>query len=404
MYVRTPILSVALTTVPDIEMLNEHWSTMPKSDSLSFERFMDRMSMERDQYNMVSIAQSLDADVRSSTYYPPVASKIAAIGIVMSIPAADGTHVTVQRAYHGANEGRSIEALARIFLSPINGTDMAAPPFTLAPKTSKYPTVVVDSVRSADSILVARAARYAFSERMSAPANTSPNGRFISEFLREWYDDSDKWSQSRPNYRMKYNPYVVDATTILGAGNWSGDIDLAGRMFGLDASSRPKLPARPASENPSENELLNAGRDLALESLWRARRSMEIYCIQSDIVNRTNYIETLLPSLSSVPLTPEAVPDSIKGLRERYAEVEAAGQKPVNIAVLRYGDAIPAKELNIILNDGKYNVDTEHEDRQTSEKLRTAEDARMRPSAGALPAEPDGEPDALPTLEDAPAF
>lgn len=399
MYVRTPILSVALTTVPDIEMLNEHWNTMPKSDLLSFERFMDRMSMGRDQYNMVSIAQSLDADVRSSTYYPPVASKIAAIGIVMSIPAADGTHVTVQRAYHGVNEGRSIEALARIFLSPINGTDMAAPPFTLAPKTSKYPTIVVDGARSADSILVARAARYAFSERMSAPADTSPNRRFISEFLREWYDDSDKWSQSRPNYRMKYNPYVVDATTILGAGNWSGDIDLAGRMFGLDASSRPKLPAR-RGENPSENELSNAGRDLALESLWRARRSMEIYCIQSDIVNRTNYIETLLPSLSSVPLTPEAVPDSIKGLRERYAEVEAAGQKPVNIAVLRYGDAIPAKELDIILNDGKYNVDTEREGRQASKKLRTSEDVQTRPSAGAQPAEPD----ALPTLEDAPAF
>lgn len=403
MYVRTPILSVALTTVPDLEMLSEHWSTMPKSDSLSSERFMDRMSMGRDQYNMVSIAQSLDADVRSSTYYPPVASKIAALGIVMSIPAADGTHVTVQRAYHGANEGRSIEALARIFLSPINGTDMAAPPFTLAPKTSRYPTVVVDGARSADSILVARAAQYAFSERMSAPAGASPKGRFISEFLREWYDDSDKWSQSRPNYRMKYNPYVVDATTILGGGNWSGDIDLAGRMFGFDTSSRPKLPVR-RGENPSETELSNAGRDLALESLWRARRSMEIYCIQSDIVNRTNYIETLLPSLSSVPLTPEAVPDSIKRLRERYAEDEAAGRKPVNIAVLRYGDAIPAKELDIILNDGKYNVDTEREDRQTSEKLRTAEDAQMKSSAGAQPAEPDREPDALPTLEDAPAF
>lgn len=374
MYLKTPILSVALEVVPDIEMLRRHWETSPMYRSVSFERFMARNSMGRDQYNLSQLARSLDADARTSTNYPPVATKIAAAGIVMSLPAADGTHMTVQRAYHGENEARIIEAFSRIFMSPIDGIDMAAPPFALSPRTMKYPTLVTDGAGDPDGTLVARAMRYAYAEHTTP--DDQGNRHFISSFLREWYDDSDKWSQNRPNYRMKYNPYVVNAAAIFANDRWSGSVDLAGQSFGLDASNRPSRPSK-LKEDASEKERNDAGAMLALSALWRARRSMELYCIQTDIVRGTDYMQTLLPSLTSVPLSPDAVPDTIKKLKERYAEDAAAGRKSVNIAVLRHGDPLSAEELSIISRGGHFVSPKENDEAKQNNRSEPSEFERF---------------------------
>ena len=335
-----PILSLSIQTEPDMQAIKLLYDSQPRD--MSIEDFTRSLALSPESKWKIAIAGALGAEAPDETSrpaYAAVLSRITSIGVVHATPAgaADGKQIfrINQRGYHGMAEAKMIAMFSRLFLSTINPSALGFDK-SYRPDPSRYtqfPTLIMPYGGNASpiNIIIGRAFRY---------AGQNP---VIAQFLREWHDDSDKWSDTRPNYQMNYCPFIQDIRYMFANNGWNGDIDTTSIGLGLPIDNKP--PKACDYSDPMWQNVDPYGFLTSASCLWEARRCAVLWAKRSDILKGTTYEKSLIPALESVPLDKDNVKLIDTDPRNAVKSPQDAARG--SVAIYQVGDPIEAPGYNI---------------------------------------------------------